>query len=103
MKKTLKQDFGFTLLEVLVVILIIGMLMLLVIPNVTQHGDAAQVQTSKAFRTNLQTQYDLYELKNGSAAMTLDQLGLSEDQLIKAEEMNITINDFKIKDTSGGA
>ena len=57
---------GFTLIEILMVVIIIGTLVAMVIPRLTGRSDQARVAAAKADVTmNIPTALKLYELDNG--------------------------------------
>jgi len=66
---------GFTLIEILVVIVVIAILATLVAPNVFQHVGAAKSATAKSQIEMLGAALDAYRLDNGSYPTT--QQGLS--------------------------
>lgn len=55
---------GFTLLEIMVVIVILGMLVALVAPNVLQNQDKAMVEKARADIALLEQALDMYKLDN---------------------------------------
>jgi general secretion pathway protein G len=60
----LKKQSGFSLVEILVVLVIIGLLVSIVAPNVLQRADEARVQKVKADIKNIETALKLYKLDN---------------------------------------
>ena len=57
---------GFTLIEIMLVIIIIGILVAMVVPNIAGRGEQARRMAAKAdIESNLATTLDLYELDNG--------------------------------------
>ena len=56
---------GFTLLELMVVIVIIGVLAALIAPNVLRHVGEAKITTAKADIATLMNQLKIYKLDNG--------------------------------------
>ncbi|HOW35225.1 MAG TPA: type II secretion system major pseudopilin GspG [Candidatus Omnitrophota bacterium] len=61
-----KQIKGFTLVEIMLVVIIIGVLVAMVVPNLAGRGEQARRMAAKAdIETNLGTALDLYELDNG--------------------------------------
>ena len=57
---------GFTLVEIMLVVIIIGILVAMVAPNLAGRGEQARRQVAKAdIEVNLATALDLYELDNG--------------------------------------
>jgi general secretion pathway protein G len=55
---------GFTLIELMVVLLIIGVLAALIVPNVLERADDARVTAAKTDVTNLMQALKLYRLDN---------------------------------------
>jgi general secretion pathway protein G len=66
----IRQDAGFTLLELLVVIVVIGILALLVIPNLTSAPAKARDAQRKTDLSTLQKAIETYALDNGSYPST---------------------------------
>ena len=56
---------GFTLIELMVVMLIIGVLAALIVPNVLERADDAKVTAAKTDISNLVQALKLYRLDNG--------------------------------------
>jgi general secretion pathway protein G len=56
---------GFTLIELMVVMLIIGVLAALIVPNVLERADDAKVTAAKTDISNLAQALKLYRLDNG--------------------------------------
>jgi general secretion pathway protein G len=65
-----KYNRGFSLVEILVVLVIIGLLVSIVAPNVLQRADEARVQKVKADFKNIETALKLYKLDNFSYPST---------------------------------
>src|ERR1043165_2032216 len=61
---------GFTLIEILVVIVVIAILATLVAPNVFQHVSTAKTSTAKSQIEMLSTALDAYRLDNGQHPTT---------------------------------
>ena len=64
MQVSKKLQSGFSLIEIMVVIVIIGLLVAIVAPNVLERADEARVQKVKADFKNLETALKLYKLDN---------------------------------------
>ena len=60
-----KKQSGFTLIEVMVVIVILGVLAALIVPNVMGRGEKAKVDTTKITLTSVANALDQYKLDNG--------------------------------------
>ena len=60
-----RSSRGFTLLELMVVIVIIGVLAALIAPNVLRHVGEAKITTAKADIATLMNQLKIYKLDNG--------------------------------------
>lgn len=75
MKRTLRDNRGFTLIEIMVVIVILALLAALVGPKIMGRSDDAKVADAKVQIRNIETALKLYKLDNGGYPTT-DQ-GLS--------------------------
>ena len=62
--KRLRHQSGFTLLEVMVVVVIIGVLMAIIVPNVLGRADDARVTAARTDVNNLMQALKLYKLDN---------------------------------------
>ncbi|HET8710424.1 MAG TPA: type II secretion system major pseudopilin GspG [Spongiibacteraceae bacterium] len=60
----MKRNRGFSLVEILVVLVIIGLLVSIVAPNVLQRADEARIQKVRADFKNIETALKLYKLDN---------------------------------------
>lgn len=61
----MKKASGFTLIEVMVVIVILGVLAALIVPNVMGRGEKAKVDTTAITLNSVATALDQYKLDNG--------------------------------------
>jgi general secretion pathway protein G len=62
---------GFTMIEIMLVVIIIGILAALVVPNLAGRGDQARTAASRAdIESNIPSALDLYELDNGTYPTT---------------------------------
>ena len=66
-QKAKKQIKGFTLIELMLVVVIIGALVAMVMPRLTGRGEQARVAAASAdINANIATALKLYELDNGN-------------------------------------
>jgi general secretion pathway protein G len=70
---------GFTLLEIMAVIIIIGVLGAVILPNIVGSGDKASVNAAKADMANISGELDLFKLEVGRYPTTQEGL----DALLK--------------------
>lgn len=71
----LKGRLGFTLIELMLVVIIIGALVAMVLPRLVGRSEQARVQAAEAdIRSNIATALKLYELDNGSYPTTNEGL-----------------------------
>jgi len=71
----LRERKGLTLVEILLVVVIIGVLAAMVIPNLAGRGEEARRSTARAdIDANLSTALDMYELDNGRFPTTAQGL-----------------------------
>jgi general secretion pathway protein G len=56
---------GFTLIEIMVVVVIIGILAVLIVPNIIGRVDDARIAKVKTDLSSLQTSLDMYRIDNG--------------------------------------
>lgn len=62
-----KQIKAFTLIEMIIVLFIIGMLMLIFVPNLTQKGEVAKSKSDIAIAKVVQQEVELYKAEHGKA------------------------------------
>lgn len=74
LRKMLKNNKGFTLIEMLIVIFIIAILMVLIIPNISKNLDTAKDKSSEAYVKTVQSQATAYELNEGDSNVTIAKL-----------------------------
>ncbi|MDO7841257.1 type II secretion system major pseudopilin GspG [Sphingomonas immobilis] len=67
-------EHGFTLVELMVVIVILGLLATIVVVNVLPLGDKGRITAAKADIANLDNALELYKLANGSYPTTSEGL-----------------------------
>lgn len=66
----IKKDSGFTLIELMVVIVILGILAAIIAPRIIGRTDEAKVTEAKIQIKNLETALKLYKLDNGAYPAT---------------------------------
>ncbi len=85
MKKLLKKKKGFTLIELLICLFIIGLMMLLIIPNIANQRQKAQEKSDAAIVKVVENQQELYQLDNNVKEKP-DTSKLQEDGYITKEQ-----------------
>ncbi|WP_027107766.1 competence type IV pilus major pilin ComGC [Lacticigenium naphthae] len=95
-KNFLKNNKGFTLVEMIIVLLVISSLLLLVIPNIGKYGEHSTSVSDEALQIVLQNQVELYKLDNKNISPTdfnsLTDDYLTSQQVEKAQESFVLIN-----------
>lgn len=93
----LKRESGFTLIEMLIVLLIISVLIILIVPNLSKSSKGIDEQGCEALISVVQAQVNLYYLENRVYPTTLQQLVdagyLAEDQTECTNGESLVIND----------
>ena len=74
-----KQIKAFTLIEMIIVLFIIGMLMLIFVPNLTQKGEVAKSKSDIAIAKVVQQEVELYKAEHGEAPEDIAKL-VGEDR-----------------------
>lgn len=86
MKKLLKKKKAFTLIELLICLFIIGLMMLLIIPNIAKQREEAQKKSDDAIVKVIKNQQELYQIdKNVKDKPSADQL--AKENYITAEQL----------------
>lgn len=65
---------GFTLLEMLVVLIIVGILMAIIMPNISGQKDKIETQAKQNIAQIIETQVNTYKLVEDSSDVTLSNL-----------------------------
>lgn len=82
---------GFTLVELLLVVAILGILAGVVAVNVAGHGERSRVAATRQSIANIETAIKMYEVMNGMFPENLDQLTVGTDEVaapLKKESLN---------------
>lgn len=102
LRKKLKNNSGFTLIEMLIVIFIIAILLILIVPNITNNLDTAKNKSSEAYVKTVQSQITSYQLNENDNDVTFEKLverGYLDGPVEKASKSpngkSITINNGK--------
>lgn len=74
------SEAGFTLVEIMVVIVILGLLATLVVQNVVGASDEARAQTAKTNCTNIAAAVRLYRAKKGTLPDSLEALVTKDEK-----------------------
>ena len=88
MKKLLKKKKGFTLIELLICLFIIGLMMLLIIPNIAKQREEAQKKSDAAIVKVIENQQELYLLENKDATAKPDATVLKDKGYITQEQLD---------------
>ncbi|APC48265.1 competence type IV pilus major pilin ComGC [Virgibacillus halodenitrificans] len=80
----LKNNRGFTLIEMLIVLMIISVLIILIVPNLSGKSKQVHDKGCEALVNVVQAQVDLYHLEEGNLPPTLDSL--IQGKYIKASQ-----------------
>lgn len=97
--KNLRKEKGFTLVEMLVVLVIIAALLLLIIPNIGKATGNIGSVTNDGVQSTVESQAVLYQMDNDGSVPTLEQLKdaeyINENQAEAYK--NLEVPDKKIK------
>lgn len=93
--KRMKERSGFSLVEMLIVLLIISVLSLLIIPNLNKTGQQVNEDGKVALERLIESQMDLFELENSGETATMELLlskgYINQSQHTKAIEWEISV------------
>ncbi|XJS11389.1 competence type IV pilus major pilin ComGC [Aerococcaceae bacterium WGS1372] len=84
LKERTLNEKAFTLLEVMIVLIVVGLLMAIIIPNVAGQRDRVQNQAQVNIAEVIETQVSTYELVNSEGGVTLTML-YNEDYLTERQ------------------
>lgn len=97
-KRSSKKYSGFTLVEMLIVLLVIAVLVLLFVPNLSKQREGINQKGDEAFRQVVTTQIELYEIDNPGQTATFELLTtgkyLTNKQVKRVNDMGLSIADF---------
>lgn len=88
MKKLIKKKKAFTLIELLICLFIIGLMMLLIIPNIANQRQKAQEKSDAAIVKVIENQQELYLLENKDATAKPDATVLKDKGYITQEQLD---------------
>ncbi len=96
MSKKKNQKFsGFTLLEMMLVLLVISVLILLFVPNLAERKKEVDEKGKDALEKVVETQSEMYKINEGDGVVTYTDLEakgyLTEKQVDRAEKYGITV------------
>lgn len=94
-----KNELGFTLIEMMIVLLVISVLLIITIPNVTKHNSKINNKGCEAFVQMVQAQVQAYEIDKREKPASIQAL-IDEKYLNEGE--NTCPNGAKISITSEG-
>ncbi len=88
--KTRKRNGGFTLVEILIVVVILGILAAIVIPQFTQASTEAREASLRSNLQSIRSQIELFKIQHNDVAPTSN--ATFEDQMIGRTDQNGTVN-----------
>jgi competence protein ComGC len=74
----MKNEKGFTLIEMMIVMLVISVLLIITIPNVTKHNSNINKKGCEAFVKMVQSQVQSYEIEYGELPSSITDLQSKE-------------------------
>src|SRR5699024_5750797 len=90
-----RKRYGFTLIEMAIVLFIISLLNLIILPNIYTQRKHANTVYDNALQTQLNTQAELYMDEKNTNTVTIDELKsanyLNNDQYDQIKKKNIEI------------
>jgi competence protein ComGC len=70
----MKNENGFTLIEMMIVMLIISVLLIITIPNITKNNSNINNKGCSAFKKMVEAQIQSYEMENDHAPASIKEL-----------------------------
>ncbi|RSL30942.1 prepilin-type N-terminal cleavage/methylation domain-containing protein [Salibacterium salarium] len=94
MNKT-REQLGFTMIEMMVVLLIITVLLLIAVPNLMKNNEIAQSKGCEATVKLIQSQVGAYEVEHLQTPESLDDLKEEEyvDRIVCPDNSPLTLGD----------
>jgi prepilin-type N-terminal cleavage/methylation domain-containing protein len=74
MRQKIREEEGFTLIEMLIVLFIIGIVLAIAIPNLKSAGETARERADQANRKLIGSQADNYYLEHGKYPSSVEEL-----------------------------
>ncbi len=93
---------GFTLVEILIVVVILGILAAIVIPQFTQASTEAKQNSLCSDLQSLRSQIELYKCQHNDIAPSLPAAGAEWVQMIYCTKLDGTASASKARNTAGG-
>ena len=94
-KEIKKKNAGFTLIEMLIVLMIITVLLILFVPNLAKQADSIDAKGNEALTKVIETQCEMYYLDHNKRPTKYEELKeegyISEEQMEKAKKLNIEV------------
>lgn len=98
--KFLRKKEGFTLLEMLIVLLIISILLIIIIPNISKQSETVKATGCKAQVKMVAGQVEAYTLKHDQSPNSLNDLVsdgyITSKQLVCKSGENITLQNGEV-------
>jgi type II secretion system protein G len=92
----MRNEKGFTLIELMVVLVILGLLVGIVVPRVLDLRDDALKGTAKANLRTLRTELDLYYLEKGNYPTSVDNMDGSLEKVWEEIDNHDNMNIFYV-------
>lgn len=93
----LKNEKGFTMIEMMIVLLVISVLLFVTIPNVTSQSSKINSKGCEAFINMVEGQVEAYKMANGNAipvtmALLVDKKYINENHQTCPDGQSLTID-----------